>query len=86
MLYEVITIEHLARSMNWQKFLFAIGLFIFLAMILFPFYWMVSSSFKSAGEIAGRAPVYIPSALRLDAFQELFNPNWDHFQDFGVNT
>jgi multiple sugar transport system permease protein len=78
-------ITHLAGHLNWQRFLFSIGLFIFLATILFPFYWMVSSSFKTGAEIAGRAPVYIPSSLRLDAFRELFDPNWQHFQDFGVN-
>jgi multiple sugar transport system permease protein len=54
-------------------------------MILFPFYWMVSSSFKTGAEIAGRTPVYIPSALRLNAYRELFDPTWDHFQNFGAN-
>ncbi len=78
-------INHLAGWINWQRFLFALGLFIFLSMILFPFYWMVSSSFKSGAEIAGRAPVYIPSSLRLDAYRELFDPNWSHYQNFGVN-
>ena len=65
-------IEHLAGTLNWQRFLFALALFVFLAMILFPFYWMVSSSFKTGAEIAGRTPVYVPGALRLDAYQELF--------------
>ena len=78
-------IGHLSGHLNWQRFLFAVGLFTFLAMILFPFYWMVSSSFKTGAEIAGRAPVYIPGSLRLDAYQELFNPNWDHFQNFSIN-
>jgi len=78
-------INHLAGWINWQRFLFALGLFFFLSMILFPFYWMVSSSFKSGAEIAGRAPVYIPSSLRLDAYRELFDSNWSHFQNFGVN-
>lgn len=78
-------LDHLAGSLNWQKMLFSLGIFIFLSMILFPFYWMVSSSFKTGAEIAGRAPVYIPSALRLDAYKELFDPLWSHFQNFGVN-
>ena len=78
-------LDHLAGTLNWQKMLFSLGIFIFLSMILFPFYWMVSSSFKTGAEIAGRAPVYIPSALRLDAYRELFDPLWSHFQDFGVN-
>lgn len=78
-------IEHLAGTLNWQRLIFALVLFIFLAMILFPFYWMVSSSFKTGAEIAGRAPVYVPGALRLDAFQELFNPEWSRYQDFFRN-
>ncbi|MBZ0294781.1 MAG: carbohydrate ABC transporter permease [Anaerolineae bacterium] len=77
--------DHLAASLNWQRFLFALALFIFLSMILFPFYWMVSSSFKAGSEIGGRHPVYVPSQLRLDAYQELFNPEAEHFQDFGTN-
>lgn len=78
-------LDHLAKSLNWEKFLFAVGLFFFLSMILFPFYWMVSSSFKTGAEIAGRVPVYIPSSLRLDAYRELFDPAWKSFQNFGLN-
>ena len=49
-------IEHLARHMTWPRFLFALSLTVFLTSILFPFYWMVSSSFKTSLEIAGRTP------------------------------
>jgi multiple sugar transport system permease protein len=78
-------IDQFARTLSWEKFIFAVGLFFFLSMIIFPFYWMVSSSFKTGAEIAGRAPVYIPSELRLDAYRELFDPAWKSFQNFGVN-
>lgn len=66
-------IEHLAASMSWGKFIFALVLFFFLASVLFPFYWMIASSFKTYAEIGGRHPVYIPSALRWDAYKELFS-------------
>jgi len=79
-------IEHLARWINWPRFLLAITLFFFLTGILFPFYWMVSSSFKSYQEIGGTEPVYIPSALRLDAYRELFDPSHPRFQEFGENV
>ena len=46
---------------------------------------MVSSSFKTYAEIGSREPVYIPSALRLDAYAELFDPNNPSFKNFGVN-
>jgi multiple sugar transport system permease protein len=78
-------IDQLAATLTWNRFLFALGMFIFLAMILFPFYWMISSSFKTGAEIAGRAPVYIPSSLRLDAYKELFDPSQPHFQNFARN-
>ena len=82
-------IEHLARRLSLKQFIFAIVLAFFLISILFPFYWMVSSSFKSYAEIGGREAVYIPSALRTDAYRELFDPAHESFQNFArsmVNT
>jgi multiple sugar transport system permease protein len=79
-------IDHLAGWLNWPRFFFALGMIIFWTTIIFPFYWMVSSSFKTGAEIAGREPAFIPGELRWDAYQELFNPAWDHFQNFGVNV
>ena len=67
-------IDQLAAWITWPKFIVSVGITFFLFSILFPFYWMVSSSFKTRAEIGGREPVYIPSALRLDAYKELFDP------------
>ena len=78
-------IDRLARSITWPRFIFALILTFFLTSILFPFYWMVSSSFKTYAEIGSREAVYFPSALRLDAYKELFDPNTPHFWDFGTN-
>jgi multiple sugar transport system permease protein len=78
-------IEHLSRRLTLKQLVFAIVLAFFLISILFPFYWMVSSSFKSYAEIGGREAVYIPGALRLDAYQELFDPAHESFQRFGKN-
>jgi multiple sugar transport system permease protein len=78
-------IEHLARRFTLRQFIFAIALTFFLVSILFPFYWMVSSSFKTYAEIGGRHPVYLPSALRLEAYAELFDPNNPSYQRFGIN-
>jgi multiple sugar transport system permease protein len=46
---------------------------------------MVSSSFKTYAEIGGREPVYIPSALRMEAYKELFDPQTDEYWNFGKN-
>jgi multiple sugar transport system permease protein len=67
-------IDQLAAWITWPKFIVTVGITFFLFSILFPFYWMVSSSFKTREEIGSREPTYIPSALRLDAYQELFDP------------
>lgn len=78
-------IDHLARWITWPRFITAVLLTFFLTSILFPFYWMVSSSFKTYAEIGSREPVYIPSALRLEAYAELFDPNNPSFKNFGIN-
>lgn len=67
-------VGHLASWITWPRFLSASLFTFFLTSILFPFYWMVSSSFKTRAEIGGRAPVYVPSGLRLEAYEELFDP------------
>ena len=77
-------IERLARSMSWRQLIIAIVFIFFLTGILFPFYWMVSSSFKTYAEIGGREAVYFPSALRLDAYRELFNrEGWNFLRNIG---
>lgn len=78
-------IGHLAGWITWPRLLVALGFTFFLTSILFPFYWMVSSSFKTYAEIGAREPVYIPSALRLEAYQELFDPSHPSYQDFATN-
>jgi multiple sugar transport system permease protein len=78
-------IQHLARRLSLRQIAFLLILTFFLTSILFPFYWMVSSSFKTRAEIGGRQPVYVPSALRLDAYRELFDPSNPSFQNFAVN-
>ncbi len=77
--------QHLSRRFSMRQLIFALVLAFFLISILFPFYWMVSSSFKTYAEIGGRKPTYIPSALRWDAYEELFDPAHKSFQRFGIN-
>jgi multiple sugar transport system permease protein len=78
-------IEHLSRRLTLRQIIFAIILAFFLISILFPFYWMISSSFKTYAEIGGRRPVYFPGALRWDAYLELFDPAHESFQAFAKN-
>jgi multiple sugar transport system permease protein len=78
-------IEYTANWITWPRFIFALVLIFFLTSILFPFYWMISSSSKTYAEIGSREPVYIPSSLRLDAYRELFDPDYPSFWNFGTN-
>jgi multiple sugar transport system permease protein len=78
-------IDHLARRMSLGNLIFALTLTFFVVSILFPFYWMFSSSFKTYAEIGGREPTYVPGALRLDAYRELFDPSHPSYQEFGTN-
>ena len=78
-------LDQLAARFTLQKLIFAIVLTFFLTSILFPFYWMVASSFKTRAEIGGREPVYVPSALRLEAYEELLDPENESYQNFAVN-
>lgn len=78
-------IQHLAGWFTLNRLIFAIILTFFLTSIIFPFYWMVTSSFKSRAEIGGREAVYWPSEFRLDAFRELFDPAHGSYQEFGTN-
>jgi multiple sugar transport system permease protein len=78
-------LDRIGHWLTWRRFIFLMILFFFLGSILFPFYWMVSSSFKTQAEIAGRQPVYIPESLRLEAYKELFDPSHASYQDFLQN-
>ena len=78
-------INMMARRLTMKRLVLLLTLIFFLTGILFPFYWMISSSFKSQAEIGGREPVYVPGQLRLDAYRELFDPSNPSFQDFGTN-
>ncbi len=78
-------ITYVARRFDFWQIVSLIALVFFLVSILFPFYWMVSSSFKSYQEIGGVHPTYVPAKLRLDAYRELFDPNHPSYQNFGRN-
>jgi len=76
-------LDRMSGWLNLRRFIFLLVLFMFLALIVFPFYWMVSSSFKSRAEIGAREPVYVPESLNMDAYRELFDPSHPSYQDFG---
>jgi multiple sugar transport system permease protein len=85
--YEKMTpIDRLGRWLTWKRFILLMALSMFLMIIVFPFYWMISSSFKSEAEIGGRAPVYIPAELRTEAYNVLFAPDIWNFAKNILNS
>ena len=50
----------------------ALGLLVF-AVMTFPVYWMVATSFKQGGEILSFTPQFIPTNPTLDNFRDAIN-------------
>ena len=50
-------------------------------VLLFPFYWLVSSAFKTSDEIAAYPVIWVPSRLAWENFSTLFQslPMWTYF-------
>ena len=48
---------------------------ISLILIVFPLYWLITSSFKIEGEYLSNPPVLFPSIFTLDSYQEIFGKN-----------
>ena len=48
---------------------------ISLILIVFPLYWLITSSFKIEGEYLSNPPVLFPSVFTLDSYQEIFGKN-----------
>jgi len=62
-----------------KKVLLIIIIIIFLLTVLFPIYWMVSSSLKEETEIHKPSPTWIPKRFTLEHYRDLFAR-----QDFGM--
>lgn len=61
-----------------------LGFLVFLLIALFPFYWMVATSFKTPNEILSTPPTYIPGGLSLRTFSELFLRR--NFGNYTINS
>ena len=59
------------RAAKWQEWSFFVFLCLSLVFTLFPFIWMLSTSFKSPGEIFTQTPTFIPVQATLDNYRNL---------------
>jgi ABC-type glycerol-3-phosphate transport system permease component len=75
------------QNYNWNRKneLNAIIMFIIMtvisAIMLFPFFWLLSSSLKAVSEIFINPPIWIPDTLHWENFGELFSK-----RSFGIIT
>jgi len=60
-----------STASKWQKTGFLVFLCVSVCCTLFPFVWMVSTSFKSPAEIFTQTPTFIPAQPTLDNFRNL---------------
>ena len=58
--------------MRWRRLGLALASLVFLAYILAPVAWMVSSSFQSEAEITSKPPHWIPHQPTLENFAAIF--------------
>jgi len=59
------------RVSRWKEWSFFAFLCLSLVFTLFPFIWMLSTSFKSPGEIFTQTPTFIPVQATLDNYRNL---------------
>ena len=49
-------------------------------VLIFPLFWMVSTSFKSEAEANAPKPVWVPAEPQLDAYEDIIqDPDWKTF-------
>ena len=60
------------RARLWSAIGRGIALLILLIFVLFPFYWIIITAFKSELQISQRANIFVPAPWTLDQFRRLF--------------
>jgi multiple sugar transport system permease protein len=65
------------RKREIKKALIHLILIAGIGVTILPFFWMITTAFKTQGESVQMPPIWFPSAWRLDAFKEvLAKPNF----------
>lgn len=65
------------RKRDLKKALIHLILIAGIGVTILPFFWMITTAFKTQGESVQMPPIWLPSAWRFDAFREvLAKPNF----------
>ena len=65
---------HVAPSKS-ARLLLIVGLFLVMFFVLFPFFWLISCSFKTSQEIFAIIPTLFPKAPTADGYVYAFSPS-----------
>jgi multiple sugar transport system permease protein len=68
-------LRHLFVSEAWIDLLIGTILAVFSVVVLFPFAWLVFSSFKTGADIVRLPPRLLPETWTLDAYRMVTDPN-----------
>ena len=68
---------------NTQRVFLYLGLAIFALIFFFPFYWVISASFKEAAELRRVPPTWWPQSFTLEHHLEVWTPE---FARYFLNT
>lgn len=61
------------QSHSWLRtFALYVVLFLIACVLVLPFFWMVSTAFKTNAEIYAGRPIWIPTTLTLENFRKAF--------------
>jgi multiple sugar transport system permease protein len=69
-----------------RKILFYLGLIVFLAVILFPFFIMLMVSIKSTNEAIMFPPTFLPDKITFEHYRNIFNPDIFPFLTYFKNS
>lgn len=69
-----------------RKILFYLGLIIFLAIILFPFFIMLMVSVKSTKEAITFPPTFFPENMTMEHYKNIFDPSIFPFVEYFKNS
>ena len=58
-----------------RKLILGLLVLMLLFSVLFPFYWMVASSFKTFEELFSETPAFFPEHISLKSYREAFEQN-----------
>ena len=73
----------MTRRIRNRVFL-ALGVFLLLFIVIAPFYYVITSSFKAPQEIIARTPTLIPQSFTLQHYEKLFRSS--NFPIYLVNS